>query len=123
MMALAPAELAAQLRQTAGFIDADPSILSAERRTRLRVPGGGMVGSAEPATISWRCRLIPSPGVKPSPLSSAAPTADVVFILLALPTMDILAGDTFTYEGRSYVVSYVDDTKDYELKSEVIAHV
>jgi hypothetical protein len=117
---LSAAELAAQIRQTAAFIEADPVDLSVSRQTVSRVPGGGVRVSGSPTTTTRRARLIPVGDTTEigSPNGSSAERRE--WVLMGLPGLDIREGDTFTYLGQSSVVASVTGGQ-YEIKARVVA--
>lgn len=119
---LSAAELAAQIRQTAAFIAADPVDLSVSRYAVARVPGGGKAPTGSPTITSRRVRMIPAGDVNEVSSASGSHAERREWVLLGLPDVDIKEGDQFTYMGYGAKVETVT-VGQYELKAQVVSNV
>lgn len=113
-------ELAAQLIQTAAFIEADPVDLSVSRYAVLRVAGGGVSPSGSPTTTTRRVRMIPAGDVREVASFNGSQAEQREWVLMGMPNLDIRENDQFTYLGTPCVVASVT-AGQYELKARVVA--
>lgn len=117
-MVLSRYELAAQIRVTAEYIAADPSVVAVTRPDTERVPGGGRRPVRPGAAISWAGRFIPA-GIGTEVTTPAGAVVKVAGVFLAMPGTDMQYGDIFEYLGETYEVIAVQDALEYEMKAKV----
>lgn len=118
-MTLHPAELKAQMRLSAAFIEADVRTVILQRRTRTDDGAGGtLVGEPVPV-FPQQMRLIPQEDGATARTTAEGETATPEFMLMGMPDVDMARFDEFVLDGTRYQIVYIDDRK-YEVKGEVI---
>lgn len=116
---LSPNELAAQIRSTEAFVDADPVDLSIYRSTRVSNGAGGYVKSTPALTGTVRCRLIPQSDRVPEVSTLDGRLLRPKFVLMASPGVNVERGDTFTF-GSEYEIAAVHEGPEYAFKADVV---
>lgn len=105
---------------TAEFIAADVKNITLSRRTETPNGAGGYEELYTPLVFPQALRLIPQHG-NMSPLRETLDGESVQpdYILLGEYDANIARWDTFTDQGRRYIVLFVHEKKAYEVKGEV----
>jgi hypothetical protein len=106
--------------QTKAFIDADAKAITLARRNKVSNGSGGYDVTYVPLMTPQTLRLIPQHG-NMSPLRETLDGEAVQpdYILLGEWNADISRWDTFTDNGRRYIVLFVHEKATYEKKGEV----
>jgi hypothetical protein len=118
-MTIKPAELKAQTRLSAYFIEADGRNVVLQRRTRTSDGAGGKIVGEPVPLFPQRMRLIPQEDGATARTTAEGETATPEYMLMALPDADMARFDEFTLDGVRYQIVYVDN-RQYEVKGEVI---
>lgn len=115
------AELRAQRRLTAMFIEADPLELQLMRSTRTPNGSGGYKVSA-PAPVGGlqRMRLIPLQDGAPERTNADGKEVVPQYMLMGSFDADLQRWDSFTLNGERYQIVFVNRNRSYETKGEVV---
>jgi hypothetical protein len=120
------AELAAQRMLTRYFIEADELVLTLYRSTTTDDGAGGVL-TGTPAPIAPQClRLITQGSTGADSKQRFTANGQQVtpeYVLMGTECADIQRWDTFTLDGRTYEVVFVNQNQQYEVKAEVAYRV
>lgn len=120
-MSIPAEELAIMRANTTEFIDADSKQLTMSRRTTASNGSGGYEETYTPLVFPQKFRLIPQQG-NMSPLRATLDGEAVQpdYVLLGEYDVNLVRWDTFTDQGRRYIVLFVHEKRSYEVKGEVL---
>jgi hypothetical protein len=116
---IAAAELAAQRRLTAMFIEADALEIQLLRPTE-QPNGAGGVTKGDPAPVGGlqRMRLIPLSDGAEERMTADGRAVKPGYKLLGTHLADMQRGDTFELNGTRYEIVFISENKQYEIKGE-----
>lgn len=119
-MSIAALELRAQRANTLAFIRADSLSVVLERSARTSDGAGGTITGTPAPLPAQTMRLIPLRDVG-SVQRTTADGQDVepTYALLGVYSADMERWDTFTIDGKTYEVVFVNQSRQYETKGEV----
>jgi hypothetical protein len=120
-MTIAADELAIMRANTTEFIAADSKSITLSRRTETPNGSGGFEIVYQPMVFPQVFRLIPQQG-NMSPLRTTLDGEAVQpdYVLLGAYDVNLARWDTFTDQGRRYIVLFVHEKRSYEVKGEVL---
>jgi hypothetical protein len=108
-------ELHAHLRQTQGFIDADPELVVFQRPTLSSDGAGGRVQTTNPVEPAQRIRVVPA-RTRSTSLVYTLPNGILIsskdYMLVGMPDLDVKAKDLFEVFGQGYQVSFVNPDRE-----------
>lgn len=119
-MSISAAELAILREQTKSFIVADSKQLTLSRRVKTDNGSGGFTFEDIPMVFPQELRLIPLHGnMSPTRETPDGEAVQPDYILLGEFDSSIERWDTFTDNGRRYIVLFVHEKASYQKKGEV----
>jgi hypothetical protein len=118
---IAAAELAAQRRITAQFIEADPLEIQLMRATRTPNGSGGYkTGTPAPVGGLQRLRLIPLQDGQTERYDANGKQVFPQYTLMGSHEADMERWDTFQLDSARYQIVYINQNTQYETKGEVV---
>jgi hypothetical protein len=116
---ISAAELAIQRRLTAEFIKADQISVVLRRAEWTADGAGGQVKGNEEPLAPQTMRLIPlGDGATPR-MTMNGEAVTPSYMLMGTYLADVQRWDTFTVNGRTYEVVFINENQQYEIKAEV----
>lgn len=123
-MGIRPAELAAQIRQTKAFIDADKTTVQVFRKSRSRTDTGGFT-EGPPIPVGYvDIRIIPRenvPGAEELATTDGRRT-ESGFTIVAMPTANLARYDEFDWQGEVWELWNIRYMPEYTLKADMRSH-